>query len=121
MIEFLREMLNLQKAIFGRVLALIIGAFKSLWFLITMGGVVIAGAMQFVFDMYFKITEFITAVDAMTSGASIQYPAEMVTAMRWANTWFPLQTMVDWTVVLFTALVLAYSIRGIKALIPTIS
>jgi len=114
-------MLNLQKAIYGRVLALVVGAFKSVWFIITMVGVVFAGAVELVITMYMKIRDFITAVDSMTAGATIQYPAEMVTAMRWTNNWFPLQVLVDWTVVLFTALVIAYSIRGIKSLIPSIA
>lgn len=121
MIEFLREMLNLQKQIYGRVLALIVGAFKSIWFLITMVGVVFAGAIELLVTLYQKIRDFIIAVDSMTAGATIQYPAEMVTALRWVNAWFPVQVLVDWTVVLFTALCIAYTIRGLKALIPTIA
>jgi len=121
MIEFLREMLNLQKAIYGRMLALIVGGFKSIWFIITMVGVVFATCIEILVTLYQKMRDFISAVDSMTAGATIQYPAEMVTAMRWANAWFPLQTLVDWTVVLFTALVLAYSIRAIKSLVPFIS
>jgi len=122
MIELLQKMLNFQRVLLGKLTVLVVACFKSIWFVIGAVGAIIAWGIEVLFNLFSAIKTFLEAMNGtMDATGAITYPTQLIAQLAYVNQAFPIELMLNWTYVLFIATGAAFTIRAVKAWIPTVS
>jgi len=122
MIELLQKLLNFQRVLLGKLTVLVVACFKSVWFIIGVAGAVIAWAIEVLVNLFQAVGTFIEAMNGtMDATGTLTFPSPIVAQLAYVNQAFPVELMLNWTYVIFVATGAAYTIRAIKAWIPTVS